>query len=211
MAVALEDLRLQGSLVLLRPSTEADYPVFARILSDPEVMQSLPQLSMGPAGWTVQQVAEREGAFARLRKLQKSLQFAVVDVRSQAVLGTCGFHVLSLASRSALFGMILDRPAWGKGVAAESQLLTFGYAFETLGIHRIEMETDERNLRARGFLERAGVGQEFVRKESVLENGAFHDSVGYACFDRDWPALKAAFIEIRDRQARLQSAGAGSA
>lgn len=197
-----DDVHLQGSLVVLRPSTQADYPAFARILSDPLVMQYLPQLSMGPQGWSVEQVAEREGAFARLRKLQRSLEFAVADAKSQALLGSCGFHVLAFASRSALFGLILDRPAWGKGVAAECHLLCLGYAFETLGMHRIEMETDARNLRMRGFLERAGIDREFVRKESVLDKGAFYDSAGYACFEDGWPKIKAALSERRDRQRR---------
>jgi [ribosomal protein S5]-alanine N-acetyltransferase len=200
MTRTLDDLRLQGRAVLLRPSVEDDHPAFARILSDPAVMQYLPQLSMGPGGWTLEQVAERESAFARLRKLRRALQFAVVDARSQEVLGTCGFHSLAFVSQSALFGLILGRPAWGKGVAAECHLLCFEYAFEKLGMHRIEMETDARNLRMRGFLERSSIAQEFVRKESVLDGGAFYDSVGYACFDRDWAKVKHALTARRDRQ-----------
>jgi ribosomal-protein-alanine N-acetyltransferase len=200
MSASLDDLRLQGTAILLRPSVAADHPALMGILNNPAVMQYLPQLSMGPGGWTLEQVAEREAAFARLRHLRRALQFAVVDAGSQQVLGTCGFHSLAFASHSALFGLILGKAAWGKGVAAECHLLSFGYAFESLGMHRIEMETDARNRRMRGFLERVGIGQEFVREESVFDGGTYYDSVGYACFDRDWPDVKVALSERRDRQ-----------
>jgi ribosomal-protein-alanine N-acetyltransferase len=197
---SFERVRLQGAVVLLRPSTESDYPAIARILSDAAVMQYLKQLSAGAGGWTVGQVADREGAFARLRKQRRALEFAVVDARSQAVVGTCGFHLFAFANRSALFGLILDKAVWGKGVAAECHLLCFGHAFGELGMHRIEMETDSRNARMRAFYERLALGPEFVRKEAVFEDGAFYDTCGYACLERDWPRVREALVAVRDRQ-----------
>lgn len=197
--MAFDGLSLAGRRVLLRKSTGEDHADLARILSDPQVMEFLQGLQNGPEGWTLEQVAQREGTFERLQKLGRSLTFVVEDKRTSAVLGTCGFHVVAAASHSAQFGIILDTPGWGKGVAAECHLLCFGYAFETLGLHRIEMETDVRNLRMRGFFERNGIAQELVRKESVFE-GAFFDSIGYVCFDRDWGRVKAALTERLQRQ-----------
>jgi len=198
--MSLDGLRLAGERVILRQSTREDHAELARIFGDPLVMQFLKVLANGPRGWTLEQMAQREATFERLQKLGKALTFLVADKRTSAVLGTCGFHLVAATNRSAQFGIILDRPAWGRGVAAECHLLCFGYAFETLGVHRIEMETDARNLRMRAFFDRAGIAQELVRKESVFEDGAFYDSVGYACFDRDWPKVKGALVERRDGQ-----------
>ncbi|HEY2030642.1 MAG TPA: GNAT family N-acetyltransferase [Myxococcales bacterium] len=198
----MDGVSLSGERVLLRKSTPHDHAELARIFSDPAVMEFLQGLQNGPAGWTLEQVAQREATFERLQKLGKALTFVVADKRTSLVLGTCGFHLLAALNRSAQFGIILDRPGWGRGVAAECHLLCFGYAFETLGMHRIEMETDARNVRMRGFLAGVGIGQEFVRKESLFEGGAFSDSVGYACFDRDWARVKDALTERRDGQQR---------
>jgi ribosomal-protein-alanine N-acetyltransferase len=199
--MSFHGVTLSGPTAVLRPSTPQDHPELARILSDPAVMEFLQGLAAGPEGWTLEQVAQREATFERLQKLGRALTFAVTKKSSGAVVGTCGFHLLSAANKNAQFGIILGKSAWGQGISAECHLLCFEHAFETLGLHRIEMETDARNLRMRGFLERVGLAPEFVRKESLFDDGgAFHDSVGYACFDRDWPKVKAALTDRRDRQ-----------
>jgi ribosomal-protein-alanine N-acetyltransferase len=193
------DLQLEGPGVLLRPSTAADYRDHQRILSDAVNMEFL-RFMANPRGWSIEQVREREQAFARLRSQQRGVEFTVVERKSQAVVGSCGFHLLSQLNRNAAFGLILDHSVWGKGVSAECHLLCFDWAFGEQRIHRIEMETHEGNLRMRGFIERVEVPLEFVRKDVWLEEGKFHSSCGYAFYEAQWPSVRQRLAAIRDRQ-----------
>lgn len=54
------DLTLRGTLIVLKPSTEKDYPAMQKILSDPKTMEHLKYMThLDNGGWTMEQIAER--------------------------------------------------------------------------------------------------------------------------------------------------------
>ncbi len=83
------------------------------------------------------------------------------------------------------------------GINAEAKLLLLEYAFETLGVVRVDLKTDARNDRSRRAI--AGLGTHF---EGVLrrwspshapgEEGQLRDSAMFSVVAPDWPATKAA-------------------
>ena len=82
---------------------------------------------------------------------------------------------------------------WGTGANTEAKYLLLRYAFEELGMHRVEFKTDAKNERARAAL--AALPAEFEgvhRKHMVVRGGERRDSAWYAVIDDDWPQVKAA-------------------
>jgi RimJ/RimL family protein N-acetyltransferase len=82
------------------------------------------------------------------------------------------------------------------GINVEAKLLLFTYAFESLGVGRVDLKTDARNERSRRAIE--GVGATF---EGVLrswqpshakgERGMLRDSAIHSIVAADWPDVRA--------------------
>ena len=67
------------------------------------------------------------------------------------------------------------------------------YAFETLGVQRVEFQTDVLNLRSRAAILRLGAREEgILRKHRVMPGGRVRDSAVFSLIDDEWPAAKAA-------------------
>jgi RimJ/RimL family protein N-acetyltransferase len=68
-------------------------------------------------------------------------------------IAVCGFNSV-VVEGEAEFGLVIDSKFWRKGFGAEIHLACFEYAFSSLGVKKIIMETDSENLPMRGFCER---------------------------------------------------------
>jgi len=65
------------------------------------------------------------------------------------------------------------------------------HAFEVMGIIRVQIKTDSRNLASQRAIERLGAVKEGVlRKHMILPDGYIRDSVIYSILDDEWPAVK---------------------
>ncbi|MVZ99568.1 GNAT family N-acetyltransferase [Actinomadura sp. LD22] len=89
----------------------------------------------------------------------------------------------------------LAASAQGTGINVEAKRLLFGYAFETLGVARVELKTDARNERSRRAIERLGAHFEGVLRsysESWVpgEEGDLRDTAMFSVIAAEWPAVK---------------------
>src|SRR5207237_9174432 len=77
-------------------------------------------------------------------------------------------------------------PFWGTGVFQDGAELAMEFAFDTLGVHRLEARAAVLNGRGNGALQKTGAVQECVLRKSFLRNGQYLDQVLYATIDVDW-------------------------
>jgi RimJ/RimL family protein N-acetyltransferase len=76
-------------------------------------------------------------------------------------------------------------------VNTEAKLLMLAHAFDTLGVHRVALNTDARNDRSRAAIARIG-----ATFEGVLHSfrygveGTPRDTATFAIAARDWPAVR---------------------
>lgn len=83
------------------------------------------------------------------------------------------------------------------GINTEAKFLLLRYAFETLGVARVDLKTDARNERSRRAIERLG-----ARFEGVLRNWSpsrapgeasqLRDSAMFSIIATEWPDVKSA-------------------
>jgi N-acetyltransferase len=99
----------------------------------------------------------------------------------------------------------------GTGINAEAKLLLLRYAFETLGVVRVDLKTDARNARSRAAI--AALGAQF---EGVLrswspswvagEEGKLRDSALFSVIEAEWPAVRSSLAARVDKASALRSA-----
>ena len=87
---------------------------------------------------------------------------------------------------TAEWGFAIGSPFWGTGVFQEGADLVLEFAFETLGVHRLEARSAVRNGRGNGALRKVGAVQEGLLRKSFLRNGEYLDQVLYGIVEDDW-------------------------
>jgi RimJ/RimL family protein N-acetyltransferase len=129
--------------------------------------------------------------------------FAQVRVRDGAAVGCTAFcEPRPWPGRSDLRAIEvgwtwLAASAQGTGINAEAKFLLFGYAFETLGVARVDLKTDARNHRSRRAIGSAGARFEGVLRcwspsRAPGEEGMLRDSAIFSVVAAEWPAVKSA-------------------
>lgn len=137
--------------VQLRPWHESDFPAFAAMNADAEVMRFF----VRPLD-----VDESRRMFERLRNQIDARGWGLWAVE---VAGECaGFTGLSEPTFSAPFtpcveiGWRFRREYWGRGLAFAAARQAEDYAFSTLRLDRLVSFTTVANLRSRRLMERLG-------------------------------------------------------
>ena len=65
------------------------------------------------------------------------------------------------------------------------------FAFETLGLNRVELKTAGTNLKSQRAMEKIGAIREGVlRRHSINDIGVVRDTVYYSFISEEWPAVK---------------------
>jgi len=147
-----DEVRIEGERVYLRPLGPQDVTGLFACASDPEVTRFLPwepAKSVTTVRGFVQDQTDR-------RRRGESMAFAVVLSESHDMIGSTDLMDLHSEPGRAELGYLLRRASWGQGLMTEAATLTLGFAFETLGLHRVIAFADAENLGSRRVLEKSG-------------------------------------------------------
>ncbi|MEV5961267.1 GNAT family protein [Kribbella sp. NPDC051952] len=87
--------------------------------------------------------------------------------------------------------------AQGRGFNTDAKLQLFEFAFSTLGVNRVDLMTDARNLRCRAAIEKVGATFEGVlrswsRSWMPGEDALLRDTAVYSVLNTEWPDRRAA-------------------
>jgi RimJ/RimL family protein N-acetyltransferase len=153
-----------------RPIEEADLPLLAGWLNDPE-------LSRRVVGWSfpVSQLQQREW-FARAVHDQRNVRL-IVETLEGEVLGLTGLWEIDWQARHALTALkIADRQHRGRGYGTDAIMALMAYAFLEVGLERLwtEILVDNEPSR-RAYVERCGWTVEGVLRRHAFRAGRFMD------------------------------------
>lgn len=171
---------LQGRTVVLRPlgGEDAD-AVFAAVQDEESKRLTGTQRSFTreQIGAWCDSVAEAEGR----------VDCAIVATDDGRFLGEAVLNDISETNRSANFRIALASPEhYGKGYGTEAARLMLAYGFESLELHRIELEVFAFNARAMHVYEKLGFRREGVRREVLFMDGRYHDAVVMGLLRREF-------------------------
>jgi RimJ/RimL family protein N-acetyltransferase len=180
---------LRGERVRLVPADPTEHLDNAlRWMNDPEVTARLEHFT----GVTRRQ---EEAFFERIAAHADSeLHWAVVT-EDLGHIGFIALQQISWRNRSAVGGIVFgDRRAWGRGFATDAVRVRTRFAFEQLGLHRIEGHTIHPAMRR--VYEKCGYRHEGVARQKIWRDGRWYDADLYAALDADYFAPPAVDPEL---------------
>lgn len=90
--------------------------------------------------------------------------------------------------RVARLGYWIDAGHEGRGLVTRAGHALIGYAFDTLGLARIELGTVLENARSRAVADRLGFVHEGTLRSATAHPGGRRDAVIYGLLASDWAA-----------------------
>ena len=172
---------LSGQMVTLRELRASDAPSLFAMLTTEEVARFI-----SPPPTSVEGFEKFIAWTQRMRSLGSYACFAVTVGDSDTAIGIFQIRELEPGFGTAEWGFCIGSPYWGTGVFADGAALVVKFAFETIGVHRLEARAAVKNGRGNGALRKMGAVQEGVLRRSFLRNGEYLDQVLWAILDEDW-------------------------
>ena len=168
---------LKGRKTLLRPYRREDQQFIARWANDPDTVRYLSERFWKP--YTEKNAEEYVDLMLSGSDVQ--IGFVIADPETEAYLGQIDLLNINWHSRKAEVGIVLaDAASRGRGLGGEALRLLCGYAFNTLGLHRLNLDVYAGNARARACYRKAGFVEEGVHREYALRDGRLADVVAMA-------------------------------
>jgi RimJ/RimL family protein N-acetyltransferase len=168
--------------LILRPSTERDVTAIRAVYSEPDIRYWM--------GWGNELPDEAE-ALANVERSADAWRagtwavFRIVDPATDEVVG--GVNLRFGDVEIAEVSYFLRASARGRGLATRAVRLVSRWAFDELGIERIELRVHPENEASRRVAERAGFTSECIERASrAWPDGTRFDSILHSLLPRDY-------------------------
>jgi [ribosomal protein S5]-alanine N-acetyltransferase len=182
---------LTGRCVSLRELRVSDAPTLFSMLTTREVARFI-----SPPPTTVDGFERFIEWTHRERAAGRYICFAVVPEGMDSAIGIFQLRQLEPTFATAEWGFALGAPYWGTGVFMDAGRLVVEFAFEAVGVHRLEARAAVVNGRGNGALAKIGAVKEAVLRQSFLRHGEYLDQALWSIVKEDWRQAKAVWGSI---------------
>jgi [ribosomal protein S5]-alanine N-acetyltransferase len=195
MAWSSTQTRLDGRRIFLRPLDARDFPAWRevrrrnvewltrweprRIAGQPDVVEQRDAF------------AARCSARAREWQLGTGYGFGIFTRDDGALVGEINLSSVQRGPfQNAYVGYWIDQRCAGRGYTPEAVVVACRYAFEELGLHRLQIAIIPRNRASRRVVEKLALREEGVALRYLEINGVWEDHVRYAVTSEEWDARR---------------------
>jgi RimJ/RimL family protein N-acetyltransferase len=172
---------LTGTRVTLRELRVSDAATLFAMLTTEEVARFI-----SPPPTTVEGFERFIMWATRERAAGTYACFAIVPHGMDTAIGIFQVRQLEPGWGTAEWGFAIGSAFWGTGVFSDGARLVLDFAFDTIGVHRLEARAAVQNARGNAALRKLGAVQEGVLRRSFLRNGQYLDQALWAILDEDW-------------------------
>ncbi len=118
--------------------------------------------------------------------------FVIVLKSGQKIIGSTRLMDIQSRHKKLEIGSTWLHPDyWATEINLECKLLLLTYCFENLGVVRVQLKTDERNMRSRKAIEKIGGQFEgILRNDMIRDNGTNRNSAYYSIIVEEWAEKK---------------------
>jgi [ribosomal protein S5]-alanine N-acetyltransferase len=180
---------LDGTRVYLREFQPDDLDDSMAIVGDPDVTTFLSFDTRTREEQAQRLAADIERASTEPRP---DYYLAIVAKDTDRLIGFCRIGLIEptdgQALRSGEIGAAVRKDRWRQGYVTESTAIMLDFAFNTLGLHRVQAACGPENTASQSILPKLGFTYEARIRDHVFTNGAWRDSLLFAILDRDWRA-----------------------
>lgn len=177
---------LQSPGITLRELRLSDAPALLALLTTEEVTRFIsppPTTTEGFERFIVWAGREREAG--------RYVCFAVVPEGYDTAVGLFQVRQLDPAFGTAEWGFAIGSAFWGTGLFKAGAQLVVDFAFEVIGVNRLEARAAVQNGRGNGALRKIGALREGILRQSFLRCGTYLDQALWAMIRDDWARSKA--------------------
>ncbi len=154
--------------LLLRSFIESDLERLFHGLSHPDVIRYY-----GVSYQSLEATKAQMDFFNDLIENGTGIWWAICSIDNQIFYGAGGLNNVNQDHRKGEIGFWLLPEFWGKGIMQEAIPLICNYAFEQLGLHRIEGFVESENQNCKKALERLGFQHEGTMRDCEYKNGRY--------------------------------------
>lgn len=106
-------------------------------------------------------------------KLEAPILWAIEYKEDKKLIGGIDFVKWDEANNKAEIGYLLNRKYWNKGIMTEALKPILEFGFETMGLNRIQICCDERNVGSSRVMEKNGLKYEGTLRQERFEKGEY--------------------------------------
>lgn len=184
-------LRVEGRRVYLRPLKVVDFDAWSRVrIASREWLERWeprPEPGSPDPACSVEAFRARCGAWDRQRQFDAAYGFGLFRRDDDRFLGEVSLGSVQRGPfQTASIGYWIDESVAGRGYVPEAVTLIMRYAFETLGLHRLEIAIVPRNHASRRVVEKLRLREEGTARGYLQIAGVYEDHLRYAITAEEW-------------------------
>jgi RimJ/RimL family protein N-acetyltransferase len=179
-----QEYNLENEVVLLRPLRENDYEHLVTFsINEPDLWY----YSLVPAD-SEENLKTYIYAALKGRTDNKEYPFIVFDKRTGKYAGSTRFYDIQLHHKTLQLGYTWYGKAFqGTGLNKNAKFLLLQFAFETIGVERVEFRADNNNKRSINAMKSIGCIEEGVlRSNCIAASGIRRDSIVLSILSQEW-------------------------
>ena len=178
---------LENSTLRLEPLTESHVKQMRALGSDIDIWRwYTADLSTPDAleAWMMNRLEESQKA--------EKMSYAVILKETGKVIGSSSYGHIDWQEKGIEVGWTwLDKPYIGSGLNKHMKYLMLRHAFESMAIERLELRTDETNVRSRKAMEKIGARFDgTLRNHRGTRGGRRRNTVIYSIIKSEWERIK---------------------
>ena len=187
--VAPMPVPLRGRRVVLRPLTADDFEAWREVRQrcGDWLLRWEPRPPPGQADATRSRQAFAARCGAREREWQLGLGYGFGIFVGGRLVGEINLSGVQRGPyQNAYVGYWVDRDQAGNGYVPEALVVAARFAFEELGLHRLQVSVIPRNASSRRVAEKLGLRNEGVARRYLEIDGVWEDHIRYAITAEEW-------------------------
>lgn len=176
-------MNIMGKIVTLRAMTRDDMQMICDMFNDPEMENNV-------VGWAFPISIEQQNAWFDSHLNERNNFRFVIDTPEDGAVGIATLTDIDWKNRTAFHGIKLaDKKRRTKGIGTDTVMAIMRYAFDELGLHRLDGSWFESNVASKGLYTKCGWKAEGVKRSCVFKNGQWRDLTLVGVLESDYRAL----------------------
>lgn len=177
-------MNIKGKVVTLRAMTRGDMQMICDMFNDPMLEDVV-------VGWSFPLSIEQQNAWfdRNIAGDGRNFRFVIETVEDGAV-GIATLTDIDWKNKTATHGIKLaNKEKRTKGIGTDTVMAIMRYAFDELGLHRLDGSWFESNVPSKGLYTKCGWKAEGIKRECIYKHGVYRDLTIVGILESDYHEL----------------------
>lgn len=164
-------MNIKGKYVMLRAMGKGDMEMVCSMFNDPELEDAV-------VGWSFPLSLEQQNRWFE-NNMSDNYNFRfIIETSNDGAVGIATLINIDWKNRHAEHGIKLaNKERRSKGIGTDSVMAIMRYAFDELGLNRLNGSWFSNNLASKGMYMKCGWKEEGIRRQYVFKKGEYRDLV----------------------------------